>query len=107
MLSKSRIFNFYIPSFYHTKKLENGKWRLKDCGENRDRNSRRAVRWEDLVSVYVENLPESMTTKRLRSLFSSFGQVMDVFIPASIREGRGRCFGFVRFQDRRFSHESR
>ncbi|XXG62943.1 hypothetical protein AAC387_Pa05g1227 [Persea americana] len=72
--------------------MASGGWKIVERG-----NSKRAVRWEDLVSVFMDNLLESMTTERLRSLFSSFGQVMDVFIPASSRRVRGRCFGFARF----------
>lgn len=57
------------------------------------------MRWDDLVSVFVDNM-EFTLRDWLKASFSSCGTVMDVFIPAS-RRGRVLCFGFVRFWDKR------
>lgn len=57
------------------------------------------MRWEDLVSVFVDNMLESTSTKWLRVVFSWFGKVMDAFIPLSSKRGKGWCFGFVRFRE--------
>lgn len=76
---------------------------MDDCGGewttvgSRCRRSKRSFRWENLVSVFVSNLPELTVADQLRLAFSSVGRVFDVFIPASSRRGRGFCFGFVRF----------
>lgn len=76
---------------------------MDDCGgewttvSSRFRRSSRRFRWENLVSVFVNNLPELTVPDQLRLAFSSVGRVFDVFIPASSRRGRGFCFGFVRF----------
>jgi hypothetical protein len=76
---------------------------MDNCGgewttvSSRFRRSNRRFRWENLVSVFVNNLPELTVPDQLRLAFSSVGRVFDVFIPASSRRGRGFCFGFVRF----------
>lgn len=76
---------------------------MDDCGGewttvgSRCRRSKRSFRWENLVSVFVSNLPELTVADQLRLAFSSVGRVFDVFIPASSRRGRGFCFRFVRF----------
>lgn len=53
------------------------------------------ARWEDLIAIFVDNLPESFFAEKLRKVFSTFGRVADSFIPASSRRGNGKCFGFV------------
>lgn len=50
-----------------------------------------------MVSVIVSNLPEITAADQLRFAFSPVGRVIDAFIPASSRRGRGFCSGFVRF----------
>ena len=60
----------------------------------------RKIWWEDLISVFVSNLPENTTVDWLRSVFSPYGYIYDAFIPAKSRRGKGFCFGFVRFSDR-------
>lgn len=59
----------------------------------------RIIKWEDLESVFVNNLPEVTFAEQLRIAFSSVGRVFDAFIPASGRRGRGFCFDFVCFAD--------
>lgn len=63
----------------------------------RRHRERRVARWEDLISVFVDNLSESISVEKLRNVFSSFGRLADSFIPASGRRGKGKCFGFVRY----------
>ncbi|KAL7175952.1 hypothetical protein ACSBR2_029510 [Camellia fascicularis] len=48
-------------------------------------------------TVFVDDLPEEMNPKGLFSLFSKFGVVKDVFIPAKRRKATRLRFGFVRF----------
>lgn len=60
---------------------------------------RRSIKWEKLVSVFVNNLPELTVADQLRLAFSPAGKVYDAFIPASSRRGRGCCFGFVGFEN--------
>ncbi|KAL7176402.1 hypothetical protein ACSBR2_029857 [Camellia fascicularis] len=50
-----------------------------------------------LITVFVDNLPESMVPKSLFTLFSSYGVVKDVFIPNKRRKATGSLFGFVRY----------
>lgn len=57
----------------------------------------KSVRWENVASVFVNNLPEATGADQLRNAFSPMGKVYDAFIPASGRRRRGMCFGFVRF----------
>ena len=73
---------------------DRGGWTT--VGNSRGRR-RASVKWEDLVSMFVSNLPELIVSDQLRLAFSSVGRVFDAFIPASSRKGRGFCFGFVRF----------
>ncbi|KAH1122969.1 hypothetical protein J1N35_006129 [Gossypium stocksii] len=47
-------------------------------------------------TVFVNNIPESMHWKGLWTLFSFHGEVMDAFIPVK-RNKTGKRFGFVRF----------
>lgn len=60
----------------------------------------RDVRWEDLITVFVDYLLESTTADQLRSAFSPFRMVVDSFILDYGRKGQGRCFGFVQFRER-------
>lgn len=55
---------------------------------------------------WQNTLPESTQVDQLRFLFSSFGVVLDVLIPASSRRGRGRCFGFLTFKERSISFKA-
>lgn len=77
-----------------------GSWVIVERKRTRDR---KVARWRDLISVFVDNIPESTSAEQLRSVLSPFGRVVDSFIPASGRRGKGKCFGFVRFWERRAS----
>ncbi|CAL5381053.1 unnamed protein product [Camellia sinensis] len=50
-----------------------------------------------LVTIFVDNIPESMDPKGLSSLFCKFGIVKDVFIPGKRRKATRSRFGFVRY----------
>ncbi|KAL7212350.1 hypothetical protein ACSBR2_015102 [Camellia fascicularis] len=50
-----------------------------------------------LVTIFVDNIPESMDPKGLFNLFSKFGIVKDVFIPGKRRQATRSRFGFVRY----------
>ena len=47
------------------------------------------------TKMYVGNLPFSATDDDIRSLFSEFGGVTDVFLPMDRVSGRPRGFAFV------------
>ncbi|KAK5776169.1 hypothetical protein PVK06_044128 [Gossypium arboreum] len=47
-------------------------------------------------TVYVDNIPDSIHWKGLRALFNFHGNVLDAFIPVK-RSKEGKRFGFVRF----------
>ncbi|KAH7852824.1 hypothetical protein Vadar_029715 [Vaccinium darrowii] len=53
---------------------------------------------EDLFTVFVDNLPRDMDAGWLRQIFSSFGRVVDVFIPLKRSSGFNTKFGFIRFK---------
>ncbi|KAE8702505.1 hypothetical protein F3Y22_tig00110482pilonHSYRG00200 [Hibiscus syriacus] len=48
------------------------------------------------ISLFIENLPEKIHWKRLESLFSTYGHVIDAFIPNK-KNSKGGRFGFIRF----------
>ncbi|KAE8698873.1 hypothetical protein F3Y22_tig00110597pilonHSYRG00992 [Hibiscus syriacus] len=48
------------------------------------------------ISLFIENLPEKIHWKRLESLFSTYGHVINAFIPNK-RNSKGGRFGFIRF----------
>lgn len=70
----------------------------KTVGRLRGKGKKR-VRWENLVTVFVNNLPEVTVAEQLKIAFSPMGKVFDAFIPASSGRGRGVFFGFVRFRE--------
>ncbi|GAB2266982.1 Serine arginine-rich splicing factor 2 [Dionaea muscipula] len=49
-----------------------------------------------MISLYVEDIPDSYANGDLHRLFSMFGVVKDVFIPRKISK-MGKRFGFVRY----------
>ncbi|KAL7194530.1 hypothetical protein ACSBR1_034872 [Camellia fascicularis] len=52
---------------------------------------------QDIHTVFVDNLPESLDPKGLCTLFSKFGVVVDVYIPNKRRKVTSSQFGFVRY----------
>lgn len=78
--------------------MERAKW---IPAVNRRERSNNRIKWEELISVFVSNMPEEVAVEWLWKSFSSFRKVADAFIPASSRRGKGFCFGFMRFEDRK------
>lgn len=50
-------------------------------------------------SIYVGNLPWSATEEEVRSLFSTYGNVLSVKLVTDRETGRARGFGFVEMDD--------
>ncbi|KAL7190868.1 hypothetical protein ACSBR2_023023 [Camellia fascicularis] len=55
------------------------------------------ARMGGLFTIFVDNIPEVMNSKRLLGLFSKFGVVKDVFIPMKRRKATRSRFDFVRY----------
>ncbi|XP_028110551.1 serine/arginine-rich splicing factor SC35-like [Camellia sinensis] len=51
----------------------------------------------EVITIFVDNIPESMDAKGLFSHFRKFGVVKDAFIPGKRRRVLGSRFGFVRY----------
>ncbi|KAK9292931.1 hypothetical protein L1049_020913 [Liquidambar formosana] len=56
------------------------------------------VRWDSLITVFVDNLPVRMNQFWLRNIFSWYRNVVDAFIPNKRRKGVNSRFGFIRFE---------
>jgi cold-inducible RNA-binding protein len=52
------------------------------------------------MKLYVGNLPFKITENDLRSFFSEFGDVSEVFIPMDNYSGQARGFAFVTMDSR-------
>ncbi|GMP41887.1 hypothetical protein CsSME_00011832 [Camellia sinensis var. sinensis] len=52
---------------------------------------------QGLITIFVDNIPESMDPKGLFTLLCKFGIVKDVFIPGKRRQATRSRFGFVRY----------
>jgi RNA recognition motif-containing protein len=50
---------------------------------------------ENFMSIYVGNLPYSVTQEDLSKVFSEYGTVKQVQLPVDRETGRARGFGFV------------
>ncbi|XP_028076159.1 serine/arginine-rich splicing factor 2-like [Camellia sinensis] len=50
-----------------------------------------------VYTLFVDDIPSSMTPEGLYMLFNNFGVVKDVFIPSKRRKSTGSRFGFVRY----------
>lgn len=74
---------------------------VSDGEQEGQEEKKKRIKWEDLISVFVNNPPEDIGVAWLWKSFSSFRKVVGAFIPASSRRGRSFCFVFVRFEDRR------
>ncbi|KAL7230469.1 hypothetical protein ACSBR2_008864 [Camellia fascicularis] len=51
----------------------------------------------EVITIFVDNIPESMDAKGLFNLFRKFGVVKDAFIPGKRRRVLGSRFGFVQY----------
>ncbi|KAL7230767.1 hypothetical protein ACSBR2_009118 [Camellia fascicularis] len=61
------------------------------------RRPRKNVETQGILTVFVDNIPETMDSKGLFVLFSKFGVVKDAFIPNKRRKVMRSRFGFVRY----------
>lgn len=64
---------------------EDGEWTTYSSRRTLKKDKR--VKWEDLITVFVDNMPVVTQAKWLMWAFSRFGKVVDAFIPASSRRG--------------------
>ncbi|GMH39473.1 hypothetical protein BSKO_07371 [Bryopsis sp. KO-2023] len=55
---------------------------------------------EQVKSVYVGNLPESVTEAKLRDIFKAYGEVEKVVLPLGVDGRRFREYGFVHYTER-------
>ena len=53
---------------------------------------------EELIMLFIDNLPEEVDHVWLKKNFSKFGIVRDVFIPRNRSIKSGNKFGFVRYE---------
>ncbi|KAL7228487.1 hypothetical protein ACSBR2_007246 [Camellia fascicularis] len=53
-----------------------------------------------MVTMFVDNLPDSMDKEWLMQLCRGVGEVQDVFIPKKLSKRSKRGFGFVRFRSK-------
>ncbi|KAL7261128.1 hypothetical protein ACSBR1_006719 [Camellia fascicularis] len=76
--------------------MESGWWKLVVKQRNKVIRRLNGVRAR-MITVFVDNLPESIDPKGLFTLFNKFGVVKDVFIPNKMRKTFNTRFGFVRY----------
>jgi len=55
---------------------------------------------EEVVKIYIGNLPYDENKANIRKLFEPYGRITDVFLPLNRETGQGRGFGFVAMSDR-------
>ena len=58
------------------------------------------------MELYVGNLPQTITSQRLRELFEQYGSVSSVDIMKDRRTGESRGFGFVVMDDPRSANRA-
>ncbi|GMP47690.1 hypothetical protein CsSME_00015322 [Camellia sinensis var. sinensis] len=76
--------------------MESGGWRPVVKQRNRVIGRKHGGRGR-LITVFVDNLPESIDPRGLFMLFNKFGVVRDVFIPNKRRRIYSTRFGFMRY----------
>lgn len=65
---------------------------------NKHRNQR-GDSFQNLSTLFVDNLPEDVSQNWLRKTYSKFRVVKDVFIPLKRSKATGRNFGFIRYDN--------
>ncbi|PKA59989.1 Polyadenylate-binding protein 2 [Apostasia shenzhenica] len=63
------------------------------------KNSADASAAAQVKAVYVKNLPENITSEKLKELFERHGEITKVVLPPA-KAGQKRDFGFVHFSER-------
>ena len=79
---------------------EKEKWERHGTWEHRRggcRGDRRGEDYGDIVSLYVDNLPTTMSKGWLWQLFKCEGRVVDAYVSHKRRKHTTNLFGFVRF----------
>ena len=56
--------------------------------------------YSQVKAVYVKNLPEGVTSEKLKALFERHGEVTKVVLPPSKTGQNKRDFGFIHFAER-------
>ncbi|KAL7263613.1 hypothetical protein ACSBR1_001720 [Camellia fascicularis] len=79
----------------HASKHGNGGW--KPVVRRQGGQGVGALRGNNIYSVFVDNIPVSIGAKGLFKIFSSFGVVLDAYIPNRRRKSIGSRFGFIRY----------
>ena len=52
-----------------------------------------------IFSLFIDNLPIGLDNLGLKKLFSSHGEIVDVYIPSKVGRKSGRKYGFIRFDE--------
>ncbi|GMP49946.1 hypothetical protein CsSME_00016752 [Camellia sinensis var. sinensis] len=74
-----------------------GGWMPVIYRKQRQRMSGSSRSGAEQITLFVDNLPWSMSPEGFFSLFSKFGVVKDVYIPNKTRKSTRTRFGFVRY----------
>lgn len=80
--------------------------RLGECRMYQSKMARRRilVGWEDVITIFVDNIPEFTPVYWLRKTCSKHGNVVDAYILDS-RRGKGSCIWFCEVQRNEDSYE--
>jgi FUS-interacting serine-arginine-rich protein 1 len=57
-------------------------------------------------SLFIRNVPEEARQEELRSMFSKYGPVSDVYIPLDYYTRRHRGFAYIQFEDARDAEDA-
>mmetsp|Transcript_21878 Transcript_21878/g.51091 ORF Transcript_21878/g.51091 Transcript_21878/m.51091 type:complete len:316 (+) Transcript_21878:57-1004(+) len=57
--------------------------------------------WKDSAYIYVGGLHEKLTEGDIVTVFSQFGDIVDVKLARDKRTGKSRCFGWICYEDQR------
>lgn len=70
------------------------------------KHERRWVILDNKKKIYVGNLPYTVTSDQLATLFGEFGEVSDAIVITDKMSGRSKGFGFVEFGDEKAAEEA-
>lgn len=56
--------------------------------------------------IYVGNLPYSITSDQLATIFGAYGDVIDAIVITDKMSGRSKGFGFVEFADEKAAEKA-
>ncbi|CAL5340797.1 unnamed protein product [Camellia sinensis] len=76
--------------------MNGGGWKPVLYGKGKQSQSHKGGR-AGIHTIFVDNIPSSLSSKGLSDLFMKFGIVRDVFIPNKVRKSTRSRFGFVRY----------